>query len=204
VIAGGIDVVYPPEHAKLQAQIAEVGCLVSENPPGFVARAADFPRRNRIVSGISHGVIVVEAARRSGTLTTARFANDQGREVFAVPGHPLDPRAEGTNHLIKSGAKLVTTEEDVLEDLAPILTPRTPFAEPHVRTFEAAPAAAEPPVGDGDRARVLEALGPAPVNVDEVVRSTGLGVRAVQIAILELALAGRVERHGGQLVSRLD
>ena len=114
VLAGGPDNVYPPEHAKLQRAIAERGCLVTENPPGFVPRAQDFPRRNRIISGVALGVLIVEAARRSGTLITARMAGEQGREVFAVPGHPLDPRAEGTNGLLKSGATLVTEPDDIL------------------------------------------------------------------------------------------
>ena len=121
VVAGGIDNVYPPENADLQRAIGERGCLVTENPPGFVPRAQDFPRRNRIISGLSLGVLIVEAARRSGTLITARMAGEQGREVFAIPGHPLDPRAEGTNALIKSGATLVTEPEDVLSALAPML-----------------------------------------------------------------------------------
>ena len=121
VLAGGIDNVYPPENAGLQRQIAERGCLVTENPPGFVPRAQDFPRRNRIISGLALGVLIVEAARRSGTLITARMAGEQGREVFAIPGHPLDPRAEGTNALIKTGATMVTEPEDVLSALAPML-----------------------------------------------------------------------------------
>lgn len=121
VLAGGADVVYPPEHAALQDRIGEIGCLVTEQPPGFAPRAKDFPRRNRLISGIALGVLVVEAARRSGTLVTARFAGEQGREVFAVPGHPLDPRAEGTNQLLKSGATLATEPRDVLDALAPQL-----------------------------------------------------------------------------------
>ncbi len=121
VLAGGLDNIYPPEHAELQRQIGTRGCLVSENPPGFVPRAQDFPRRNRIISGVALGVLIVEAARRSGTLITARAAADQGRVVFAVPGHPLDPRAEGTNRLLKDGATIATEPEDVIEALAPML-----------------------------------------------------------------------------------
>ena len=121
VLAGGLDNIYPPEHAELQHQIGTRGCLVSENPPGFVPRAQDFPRRNRIISGVALGVLIVEAARRSGTLITARAAADQGRVVFAVPGHPLDPRAEGTNRLLKDGATLATEPDDVIEALAPML-----------------------------------------------------------------------------------
>jgi DNA processing protein len=208
VLAGGIDNVYPPENAALQHAIGERGCLVTENPPGFVPRAQDFPRRNRIISGLSLGVLIVEAARRSGTLITARMAGEQGREVLAVPGHPLDPRAEGTNTLIKSGATMVTEPEDVVAALSPMLREAAalPFeAPPHripappqgapldSRAGRQAPGAA--------RDRVLEALGPAPVDIDELSRATSLSPQAVQIALLELALAGRLERHGRNLVS---
>lgn len=211
VVAGGIDNIYPPENADLQREIGERGCLVTENPPGFVPRAQDFPRRNRIISGLSMGVLIVEAARRSGTLITARMAGEQGREVFAIPGHPLDPRAEGTNALIKSGATMVTEPEDVLSALAPMLReglgPASPAAPGGL-----SPAGAEPPspprevpqTRDGDRERLLAALGPAPIDIDELGRATGLPARAIQIALLELALAGRVERHGHQLVSRKE
>jgi len=123
VLAGGIDVVYPPEHEALHAAIGERGCLGTEMPVGFVPRGKDFPRRNRIISGVSLGVLIVEAARRSGTLVTARLAAEQGREVFAVPGHPLDPRAEGTNKLLKSGATLVTEASDLLSALTPLTSP---------------------------------------------------------------------------------
>jgi DNA processing protein len=202
VIAGGLDTVYPPENAKLQEAIAERGCVIGENPPGFVPRGKDFPRRNRIISGVSLGVLVVEAARRSGTLTTARMAGEQGREVFAVPGHPLDPRAEGTNMLLKSGATLVTEPDDILSALAPMLREApSPFQAPPMEpTPPAAPA--RPGVADGDRERVYAALGPAPIDIDELGRATGLPARAIQIALVELALAGRIERHGHQLVSR--
>jgi DNA processing protein len=206
VLAGGPDNVYPPEHISLQRRIAEEGCLVSENPPGFAPRGQDFPRRNRIISGMSLGVLVVEAARRSGTLVTARMAGEQGREVFALPGHPLDPRAEGTNRLLKSGATLVTEPDDVLAALAPLvreaLQPRQPA--PEAAPLPRSPAAdvpERPQVEDADRTRLIEALGPAPVDVDELARATGLSARAIQIALLELALAGRIERHGHQLVS---
>jgi DNA processing protein len=121
VLAGGLDNVYPPEHAELQHRIGERGCLISENAPGFAPRAQDFPRRNRIISGVALGVLIVEAARRSGTLITARTAAEQGREVFAVPGHPLDPRAEGTNRLLKTGATIATEPEDVIATLLPML-----------------------------------------------------------------------------------
>ena len=220
VLAGGLDIIYPPEHADLHAELGDIGCLVSEQPPGFTPRGQDFPRRNRIISGIANAVVVIEAARRSGTLITARMAAEQGREVFAIPGHPLDPRAEGTNQLIKNGATLVTSAIDILDALGPALRPRFTFREPeppdpssgHPHTApperalenstEAKPETSPPPYdADGERARVLAVLGPSPVNIDELVRVTGLSVREVQAAILELTLAGRIERHGRNLVS---
>jgi DNA processing protein len=206
VLAGGIDVVYPPEHEALQAAIGERGCLLTEMPVGFVARGKDFPRRNRIISGVSLGVLIVEAARRSGTLVTARLAAEQGREVFAVPGHPLDPRAEGTNKLLKSGATLVTEASDLLSALTPLtVQPASHLRDERPGDGSSAlgppPASIPPKLSDGDRSRVVEALGPAPVDVDTLVRGTGLAIRAVQIALIELALAGRIERHGNGLVS---
>jgi DNA processing protein len=220
VLAGGLDIFYPPEHRELQAAIGDRGCLVSEQPLGFVPRAQDFPRRNRIISGLSRAVVVIEAARRSGTLITARLANEQGRDVFAVPGHPLDPRAEGTNQLLKDGAAIATSAEDVLAALdgvavgpgfrAPVertLVPRTVAASVAERTTPALPGArfggeavsslsATDVVGE-----VQRVLGPAPVSFDEVSRATGLAARTVQVAIMELALADLVEFHGSQLVS---
>lgn len=202
VLAGGIDKIYPPEHAKLYAHIAAEGCLVTERPPGIVAREKDFPRRNRIIAALSLGVIVIEAAARSGTLVTARYANEQGREVFAVPGHPLDPRAEGTNRLIKNGATLVTTAEDVLDALRPIsgLEDRPAFADfaaPALTDIRSPP----PEVDDNARSTVIAALGPAPIDIDAIQRATGLSVREVQIALMELDLAGRLERTGHGLVA---
>lgn len=203
VLAGGIDIIYPPEHAALQAAIGEQGCLVTEMPPGFQPRGQDFPRRNRIISGLSRGTVVVEAARRSGTLITARYAGEQGRDVFAVPGHPLDPRAEGTNQLLKDGATLVTTSDDILRALSPVIegfTDRTVPAPSYPQASR--PVIALPPRADqSDRERVLEALGPAPVAIDELARATGLSSRAIQIILTELSLAGRIALHGGQLVS---
>src|SRR5262249_40975750 len=152
----------------------------------------------------------VEAARRSGTLITARMAGEQGREVFAMPGHPLDPRAEGTNALIKARATMVTEPEDILSALAPMLheAPAPPFqaslAPEPSRDAPGVRPAGPVPVGDGDRLRLLDALGPAPVDIDELGRTTGLSPRAIQVALLELTLAGRVERHGHQLVSRKE
>lgn len=206
VVAGGVDIVYPPEHAALHAAIAAKGAVISEMPPGFQPRAKDFPRRNRLIAGLAYGVVVMEAAKRSGTLVTARLAGEIGREVFAVPGHPLDPRAEGTNQLIKRGATMVTTAEDIIEALAP-LTGLAPagFTEQPSPFMPTPPVAAPAPtLDDADRARVLEALGPAPCDVDTLARATGLSPRALGIVLMELDLAGRIVRHGHQLVSRND
>ncbi len=205
VLAGGIDHIYPPEHEKLHAEIAAEGCLVSEQPPGFKARGNDFPRRNRIVSGMALGVIVVEAATRSGSLITARRAADQGREVFAVPGHPLDPRAEGANMLLKQGATLITSAADVLEALGPQMgsAPRgMGAASAHLERVpdEDADAPSSLPI-EAAQLLVLQALGPAPVSIDELARATGLAIRMLRSVLIELALAGRIEHHGAQLVA---
>ncbi len=206
VVAGGIDWVYPPEHSELQARIGSEGCLVTERPPGLQPRDKDFPRRNRIISGLVYGVVIVEAAARSGTLVTARYANELGREVFAVPGHPLDPRAEGTNRLIKQGATLVTEAEDVVSVLRPILG----LEERRFDYASVEPAQPEMPTAQSPTAyfaaedvlkAVISALGPAPVAVDAIARQTGLNAQAVQIALLELDLAGRIERQGRGFVA---
>jgi DNA processing protein len=215
VLAGGTDWVYPPEHRELQRVIGEDGCLVTDRPPRFNPRERDFPRRNRIIAGLAFGVVIIEAAMRSGTLTTARYANDLGREVFALPGHPLDPRGEGTNGLIKQGAMLVTEPDEVVEVLRPIVGPNRfyePSAEPDFapqaasRQYQpqvvAAPISGPALNSDADAIKaVLAALGPAPVGVDAIARGTGLTVQSVQIALLELDLAGRIERQGLSLVA---
>lgn len=204
VVAGGIDVVYPPEHAALAERIGRDGTVLAEQPPGFTPRGQDFPRRNRIIAGVSLGVLVVEAASRSGSLITARMAGEMGREVLAVPGHPLDPRAEGTNRLIRDGATMVLSSDDAVSALTAVAHGRR-FAVPAALEEPRAPPPRPPPTPDppseGDRARILAVLGPAPSTVDEIARATGVGIRAVRIALLELSLAGRVEMHGGQLVS---
>ncbi len=207
VLAGGVDRIYPPEHGELYAGIAEQGCIVSEQPPGFNARAQDFPRRNRIISGISLGVVIVEAAARSGTLVTARYGAEQGREVFAVPGHPLDPRAEGTNKLLKNGATLVTEPHDVLA----VLQPMSGLSESYERTRIAGdrpppiPIGTPPDVGEHERQAIVAVLGPAPVDLDSIVRATGLPLRVVQIGLMELELGGRLSRPGTGLIAlRLD
>ena len=198
VLAGGHDRIYPAEHAELAEAILAQGATVSEMPLTWEPRAHDFPRRNRIISGLSAGVVIVEAARRSGSLITARLAGEQGREVFAVPGSPLDPRAEGTNRLIKQGATIVTGPDDVIEALAPILGRETepPIEEPE----RDAPLAGGEPSND-DRARIIGLLGPSPCSIDDLVRLSRASPAVVRMVLLELELAGRIERHGGALVS---
>jgi DNA processing protein len=200
VLAGGHDKPYPPEHAKLLDEIVEKGCAVTEMPLGWEPRARDFPRRNRIIAGIALGVVVVEAAERSGSLITARLALEAGREVFAVPGSPLDARTSGTNRLLKDGATLTTSAADVVEVLTPILgQPPQPVALEIPRED----ATAEPlEANDRLRARLVELLGPAPVSIDDLVREAAAPPGAVQIALLELELAGKLERKSG-LVSRV-
>jgi len=201
VLAGGIDRPYPPENAGLCDEIAERGAIVSEMPFGWEPRAQDFPRRNRIVAGLALGLVVVEAAQRSGSLISARLAGEMGRLVFAVPGSPLDPRAAGTNGLLKDGATLVTEAADILEALAPLVggQPYVPAKLEEPPDFTATP----PPV-DSDRARVIEALGPVPVEVDELIRHTELHPAQIFMILLELDLAGRLERHSGGRVSLVE
>ncbi|PPD43050.1 MAG: DNA-protecting protein DprA [Methylocystis sp.] len=237
VLAGGQARPYPAEHEKLVAQITEQGLLVSEMPLEWEPRGRDFPRRNRIISGVSRATIVVEAARRSGSLITARFANEQGREVFAVPGSPLDPRAEGTNDLLRQGATLCARPEDVIEALAGAHKPaRTLFdaddgPAPDEQLFDEldlfgstdgyafeeaeSPAPIDPPASDpgtplspGKPAEDRDAfdvvtalLGPSPIVVDELIRIAGLPAREVQAVLVELDLAGRLERHGSSGIS---
>jgi len=201
VFAGGVDVVYPEEHRPLLERIlGSGGAAISEMAMGWTPRARDFPRRNRIIAGMTLATVVVEAAERSGSLITARLALEQNREVMAVPGSPLDPRAAGANRLIKQGARLVTEAADVLEALSPMLAPPRDegFALPEETP---APSPIEPE-GD-DRARVVEALGPVPVTIDDVIQETGLPARLVSVIVLELELAGRLERHPGGRISIL-
>ncbi|WP_245440833.1 DNA-processing protein DprA [Mesorhizobium sanjuanii] len=198
VLAGGLDMPYPPENAGLCDEIAERGgAIISEMPFGWQPRAQDFPRRNRLVAGAALGLVVVEAAQRSGSLISARLAGEMGRLVFAVPGSPLDPRAAGTNGLLKDGATLVTEASDISSAIAPLVgtqMPRAPLEEPPDFSVT-------PPPGEDDRARVIEALGPTPVAVDEIIRHTGLHPAQVFMVLLELDLAGRLERHAGGNVS---
>jgi DNA processing protein len=195
VLAGGHDKVYPAEHEDLLARMLDSGSAISEMALGHVPRARDFPRRNRLISGVALGVVVVEAAHRSGSLITARIAAEQGREVFAVPGSPLDPRAAGTNELIKQGATLITDASDVINAVAPILEGPIELREPD-RTE---PPDLEPDAGD--RARIVGLLGPSPIGLDDLIRMASTTPGIVRTVLLELELAGRLERHGGGLVS---
>ena len=202
VFAGGLDVIYPPENASLCREIIDQnGALISEMPFGWQPRAKDFPRRNRIVAGLSLALVVVEAARRSGSLISARLANEMGRLVFAVPGSPLDPRCAGTNGLLKDGAILTTGASDVLEALTPLTRSPGEQAPYSLEEREKDNTPLDAPADDGDRARVTSALGPTPCEIDEIIRFTGIAAPVVQLVLLELDLAGRLERHPGGLVS---
>lgn len=206
VLAGGIDTVYPEENRDLQARIGEAGAIVAEMPVGTEPQARHFPRRNRIVSGLSRGVLVVEAAPRSGSLITARLALDQGREVLAVPGSPLDPRARGTNDLIRQGATLVESAEDVLAAMGGVEPAGEPPPDPFRHGPFAAAAAPEPSEREAaaGRAALVELLGPSPVGVDELMRGCQLSPPAVQTLLLELEMAGRIQRLAGNRVVLLQ
>ncbi|MBY0612309.1 MAG: DNA-processing protein DprA [Beijerinckiaceae bacterium] len=254
VLAGGIDKPYPPENLKLLEEMLEHGAVIAEMPMGWEPRGRDFPRRNRIISGLAYGTIIVEAARKSGSLITARFALEQNREVFAVPGSPLDPRAEGANDLIRQGATLVTGAQDVVAVLAPMLEQGPPAYDSYMNDdgsaetqthldeplwdeldlpgIAAAPQVAvsrmeafeEParPAPDVARVaatetinvpngeakgsakdRILLALGPSPVELDDIMRAANVSLRDVHSTLLDLELEGRIERHGGNRVSLL-
>jgi DNA processing protein len=195
-------VIYPPENDGLWREIVAAGAAVSEMPPGTQPQASYFPRRNRIISGLSLGVVVVEANARSGSLITTRFAADQGREVFAVPGSPMDPRAAGPNDLIRHGATLTESAEDVLNVLSDLL--RRPLSEGKKADYRGQNAAI-PDEGDVAKARsdILELLGPSAVSVDEIIRQCQLSPSVVSWVLLELELAGRLDRHPGNRVSLL-
>ena len=202
VVAGGIDVLYPPENAALFDRLGKEGLIVAEAAPGTEPIARHFPRRNRIISGLSLAVLVIEAALKSGSLITARFALDQGREVMAVPGSPLDPRSRGANRLIRDGARLVEDFEQVLESLGGFAMPQLRFHES--LNFDDQPAEINT-LSEADRVRedVLSLLGPSPVMVDELVRQCHCSPPVLGMVLLELDLAGRLERHPGNRVSLL-
>ncbi len=212
VLAGGVDVVYPEENRGLYDALAEHGAVVAEMPLGTEPQARHFPRRNRIISGMALGVVVVEAAAKSGSLITARYALEQGREVFAVPGSPLDPRCRGCNDLLRNGATLTETAADIVSQLGPLLRGMRrcpPPSWPSGRAHPAATPLAPPPTPprgtidtDSGSELILEKLSPTPVAIDELVRQCQLSAASVATLLLELELAGRIERHPGNLVSR--
>lgn len=207
VVAGGLDVPYPPEHAAMQQRIAESGAVVAESPLGTTAQARHFPRRNRIIAGLSLGVVVVEAAPRSGSLITARFAQDAGREVFAVPGSPLDPRSRGSNELLRQGAVLTETAADVLHNLPQVPDRHMLFDERTALDNDLAQPWADPPEPEPDlarvRSRVVDLLGPSPTPIDDLVRRCQFSSAAVMAVLLELELAGRIETLPGNRVALL-
>jgi DNA processing protein len=196
VIASGIDIAFPPENRDLQEQMAREGLVVTEHPPGTQPLARHFPARNRIIAGLAVGTVVVEAAPRSGSLITARLANEAGRDVMAVPGHPTDPRAQGCNELIRQGATLIQNASDVMDAIGGIDSRMV-----RQESFDFAGAPVSGDVAAAERAAVAALLGRAPVPVDEVIRLSGVGLAAVQTVLLELELAQRLERHAGGRVS---
>ena len=202
VIASGIDIAYPPEHAALQDRVASEALLLAEQPPGTEPLARHFPSRNRIIAGLAAGTLVVEAAPKSGSLITARLAGEAGREVMAIPGSPLDSRSAGCNQLIRDGAVLVQSPDEVLELVTGFAgAPRSRFRDTTAALFE---SDADPEAGErsDDRAADLgHLLGVAPIGIDELIRQSGQGAAAVQLALLELELAGRLVRHAGGRVS---
>jgi DNA processing protein len=197
VVAGGADVVYPPEHAELMGAIAEHGAVVSEQPPGAEPTARDFPKRNRLISGLSKGVVVVEAAARSGTLITARFALEHGREVFAVPGSPLDPRCQGANRLIRDGATLVENAADILDVLASQLRKVEEPGRSHFTWDDAREDSYNGSETAKARAELLEALSFTPLHRDELLRTVDFPAGLVIDVLLDLILAGEAEEHSG-------
>ena len=199
VLAGGFDRIYPEENIPLAHDILDKGgALLTEMPLGWEPRSRDFPRRNRLVSGLSLGVVVVEAAKRSGSLITARLALEQNRDVFAVPGSPLDPRAEGGNLLIQQGARLVTSAADIIEVVSSADPARHALFEPEWRPDEATEQSEPAP---DDRSKLLQALSTTPVDVDELIAQTGIAPQAMQILLLELDIGGQIEWSSGQLVA---
>lgn len=199
--AGGLNMLYPPEHDRLLGAILEAGgAAISEMPFGWKPRGRDFPRRNRLISGVSLGVVVIEAAKASGSLHTARYALEQNRDIYAVPGSPLDPRSEGANGLIRQGAILARSAEDVLEGLAAQMNAELPLFN---GVLEPPGAQSVSPAEPDDilRTRIIEALGPAPVELDELIRFVSSDARSVNVVLLELELAGRLDRHSGQKIS---
>ena len=198
VVAGGVDVVYPPEHAELTERLAREGAVVSERPMGYRPTARDFPKRNRLIAGLSRGVVVVEAAMKSGTLITARSANDQGREVFAVPGSPLDPRYDGSLHLLREGAAVARNAADVLDDLADQMRGINDSGRDSFDWADAPePAAPDPAAATALRATILDLLSFAPLHRDDIIREADAPPGLAADALLDLVLSGEAEEHAG-------
>lgn len=201
VLAGGMDHIYPDENIPLARDILDRGgALLTEMPLGWQPRAQDFPRRNRLVSGLSLGIVVVEAAKRSGSLITARLALEQDRDVFAVPGSPLDPRAEGGNHLIQQGARLITSAQDIIEGLVDADPSRRQLFEPDWLPDATATDFHAQPNPD-DRSLLLDALSVTPMPIDDLIAATGIPAPLMQTLLLELDLLGQIEWSAGQLVA---
>ncbi len=200
VLAGGPDVIYPRENQQLYDQIIEQGLIISEMPLGTTPQASHFPRRNRIISGLSYGVVVVEANMRSGSLITARLAGEQGREVFAVPGSPMDPRCHGPNSLIRNGAVLVESARDILESLEAQHRPQV-FEPPELPFDGPNTACPNEDIMTAARTIVYQKLSQVPVDVDELVRQCGLAAPVILVCLLELEVAGQVMRHPGNKVT---
>ena len=195
VLAGGIDQIYPPENESLYTKIAEEGLLVAESPFGVQPQSTLFPRRNRIISGLSRALLIVEAALKSGSLITARNALEQGREVFAIPGHPLDPRARGCNHLIKNGAILIETVEDIFGEISP--NAPLEFKEDISQIKSTSPSNSL----QKSRQIVNENLSLVPISIDELIRECQLSPSDLWIVLLEMEIAGRIERLPGGKVA---
>lgn len=198
VIGNGASHAYPKDNADLQAAIIEQGLLLAENPPDTAPQASLFPRRNRIIAGLALGVIVVEAAQRSGSLITARLAGEQGREVFAVPGSPLDARCHGTNNLLRDGAVLVENVDDVMAVIRPLLEGPDMDAKPKKLPL---PSAKPPGFDETTKAHIIELLGPVPMTVDEVIEQSGASVQQVHLVLLQLELSGRLTTEAGGKIS---
>lgn len=202
VVAGGLDVIYPPENKNLYDQIKQTGLIIAESPLSMEPLARHFPKRNRIVSGISTAIIVIEATIKSGSLITARLAGEQGRDVMAVPGHPGDPRAQGPNKLIRDGATLIQNADDVMESINSFATG---FQLHDFQTQERLTTPMADPSNRQDiHTLVLQNLSPMPVNVDELAQACHISIPELQMPLLELELAGRLQRLPGNRVVLLD
>lgn len=203
VVAGGVDVVYPKENQSLYEQIIDQGCIIAEQPFGTEPQARHFPRRNRIISGMAKGVLVMEATPKSGSLITARMALEQNREVFAVPGSPMDPRARGTNNLIRNGAVLVESADEIITELNTVY--RTPLREPEQYSLEILnDSQTSEQILESTRPTIISLLGPTPTEIDDLIRHSGEAPSTILTILLELELAGRIERHFGNRVSLIQ